>query len=206
MALPAPEDMPRAFAAAWMARDAGALAALFAEDADFVNVVGIWWEDRAAIHKAHHYGLTTFFRDSRLTVGRVKLRMLAPRAAVVHARMILTGQRAADGTEAGPAAHDPHLRDGRTAGGLALRRGAEHRHRAGTRDIRAPRRRPDPPRLPPELSPAHPASSARAAPRASSVTVSPDSIRAISSTRAEGSSGTTRLVVMLPETDFSTRQ
>jgi uncharacterized protein (TIGR02246 family) len=94
--------MPRAFAAAWMARDAGALAALFAEDADFVNVVGIWWEDRAAIHKAHHYGLTTFFRDSRLTVGRVKLRPLAPGAAVVHARMILTGQRAADGTEAGP--------------------------------------------------------------------------------------------------------
>ena len=102
MPLPAPEEMPRAFAAAWMARDAGALAALFAEDADFVNVVGIWWEDRAAIQTAHHYGLTTFFRDSRLNVGRVKLRPLAPGAAVVHARMILTGQRAVDDTEAGP--------------------------------------------------------------------------------------------------------
>ena len=101
MPLPAPDEMPRAFAAAWMARDADALAALFAEDADFVNVVGLWWEDRAAIRTAHHYGLTTFFRDSRLSVGRVKLRALGPDAAVVHARMILIGQRAPDGAEAG---------------------------------------------------------------------------------------------------------
>ena len=65
-----------------------------------MNVVGIWWEDRAAIRKAHHYGLTTFFRASRLTVGRVKLRDLGT-SAVVHARMILSGQIAPDGTEAG---------------------------------------------------------------------------------------------------------
>ncbi len=102
MTLAAPEEMPGAFAAAWMARDADALAALFAEDADFVNVVGIWWEDRGAIRAAHHTGLTTFFRDSRLSPGRVKLRQVAPGAAVVQARMILTGQRAPDGTEAGP--------------------------------------------------------------------------------------------------------
>jgi uncharacterized protein (TIGR02246 family) len=101
MTLDNPSDMPRAFAEAWMARDAGALAFLFAEDADFVNVTGIWWEDREAIRKAHHYGLTTFFRASRLTVGRVKLRALGPDVAVVHARMILTGQLSPDGDEAG---------------------------------------------------------------------------------------------------------
>jgi uncharacterized protein (TIGR02246 family) len=101
MTLDNPSDMPRAFAEAWMARDAGALAFLFAEDADFVNVTGIWWEDREAIRQAHHYGLKTFFRASRLTVGRVKLRALGPDAAVVHARMILTGQLSPDGTEAG---------------------------------------------------------------------------------------------------------
>ena len=85
-----------------MARDAGALSRLFAEDADFVNVTGIWWEAREAIRKAHHYGLTTFFRASRLTVGRVKLRPLGADATVVHARMILTGQLSPDGAEAGP--------------------------------------------------------------------------------------------------------
>lgn len=97
-----PGDVASFFARAWMARDADALAALFAEDADFVNVAGIWWEDRAAIARAHAYGLTTFFRDSRLTVGRTKVRALGPDAAVVHARMILTGQIGADGGTAGP--------------------------------------------------------------------------------------------------------
>jgi uncharacterized protein (TIGR02246 family) len=97
-----PEDIPRAFARAWMDRDAGALAALFVEDADFVNVVGIWWEDRAAIEGAHRYGLESFFAQSRLSVGRIKTRALGAEAAVVHARLRLTGQRRPDGTEAGP--------------------------------------------------------------------------------------------------------
>jgi uncharacterized protein (TIGR02246 family) len=101
LSLAAPEDLPEAFRAAWMARDADALAALFAEDADFVNVVGIWWEDREAIRRAHHYGLTRFFRESRLVVGRVKLRRIGEDAAVVHARLILAGQIGKDGDVAG---------------------------------------------------------------------------------------------------------
>lgn len=88
--------MPHAFAAAWAARDAAALAGLFAADADFVNVVGLWWHDRTAIERAHHYGLTTFFRDSTLRVGRVRLRELGD-TAVVQARMHLSGQIAPDG-------------------------------------------------------------------------------------------------------------
>ncbi len=95
-----PEDIPAAFAAAWMARDAAALAGLMAEDADFVNVVGIWWQDRAATEKAHHYGLTTFFRDSTLRFGRVKVRRLGE-VAVVHGRARLSGQYAPDGSVAG---------------------------------------------------------------------------------------------------------
>ncbi|WP_316015141.1 SgcJ/EcaC family oxidoreductase [Roseobacter sp. HKCCA0434] len=96
----APEDLPHAFAAAWMARDAGALARLCTADADFVNVVGLWWRDRAAIERAHHYGLTTFFRNSELSVRRVEVRRLGDRVAVVHARMRLSGQIAPDGTVA----------------------------------------------------------------------------------------------------------
>lgn len=101
-ALPAtPEDFPKAFAAAWMARDAATLAALFAPDADFVNVAGIWWEDRAAIEAAHNHALTSFFADSRLVTGRTKVRRLGADAALVHQRFILTGQRLPDGGEAG---------------------------------------------------------------------------------------------------------
>nr|WP_172300014.1 SgcJ/EcaC family oxidoreductase [Pseudoruegeria sp. HB172150] len=93
--------MPHAFARAWMARDAEALAALFAEDADFVNVVGIWWQDRAAIERAHDYALTSFFAQTTLTPGKVKVRYLGDDVAVVHCRFVLTGQKAPDGSDAG---------------------------------------------------------------------------------------------------------
>lgn len=109
-----PEEIPRAFVTAWNARDPDAIAVLFAEDADFVNVVGIWWEDRAAIRRAHAYGLERIFPDSTLRLGRVKVRHLSegdsggeagsasgerPRVAaggtaVVHARMTLENQSA----------------------------------------------------------------------------------------------------------------
>ncbi len=93
--------MPAAFARAWMDRDAAALAALFAEDADFVNVVGIWWETRPAIEKAHGYALGSFFAESRLVPGRVKVRRLGEDVAVVHCRFLLTGQKRPDGGAAG---------------------------------------------------------------------------------------------------------
>ena len=100
-ALERPEDMPEAFAAAWHERDGSAIAALFADDADFVNVVGIWWEDRASIARAHDYALGSFFRYTTLKVGRTKVRRLGDTAAIVHARMILTGQTSPRGEAAG---------------------------------------------------------------------------------------------------------
>ncbi|HYE95984.1 MAG TPA: SgcJ/EcaC family oxidoreductase [Rubricoccaceae bacterium] len=87
-----PDRLPYAFAEAWNRRDAPALAALFDEDAEFVNVVGLWWHDRAAIERAHAYGLARIFDRSTLEVGRVKVKRLREDVAVVHARMRLTGQ------------------------------------------------------------------------------------------------------------------
>ncbi len=96
-----PEDLPKAFVEAWMNRDASALAALFADDADFVNVVGIWWQDRTAIEKAHDYALRSFFSETKLIIGRVKLRQVSDDVAVVHARMVLSGQKSRDSSTAG---------------------------------------------------------------------------------------------------------
>lgn len=39
-----PVDIPARFEEAWNERDARKLAAIFDEDAEFVNVVGIWWK------------------------------------------------------------------------------------------------------------------------------------------------------------------
>lgn len=88
----APEDIPKLFTEAWNARRADWLAALFEEDADFINVVGIWWENRADIQQAHDYGLRVIFNESTLKVGKVKVKPLGDGHAAVHARMRLTGQ------------------------------------------------------------------------------------------------------------------
>lgn len=87
-----PEDLPKAFADAWANRDAATLANLFVEDADFVNVVGLWWHNRADIQKAHDYGLRTFFRHSTISIGRVKTRHIRHDIATVHVRWSLQGQ------------------------------------------------------------------------------------------------------------------
>lgn len=95
-----PEGLPEAFAEAWNARDPDRLADLFEEDAEFVNVVGLWWHDRAAIRAAHAYGLKHLFDRSRLTVRRTAVKPLAEGVAVVHARMRLKGQTPVDDVEA----------------------------------------------------------------------------------------------------------
>jgi uncharacterized protein (TIGR02246 family) len=47
--LETPEAVIHGWEDAWNRADADALAELFAEDAEFVNVVGLWWHDRANI-------------------------------------------------------------------------------------------------------------------------------------------------------------
>lgn len=88
----APERIPTLFAEAWNARDPDSLADLFDEDAEFVNVVGLWWHSRAAIRNAHAYGLTRIFNHSTLRVGTVRVKWLSDDVAVVHARMHLEAQ------------------------------------------------------------------------------------------------------------------
>lgn len=93
MVLPAtPKDIPDAIAAAWNARDAQAFAALFAEDADFVNVVGLWWRNRADIEKAHAYGFAEIFKKAAMKVTRTRIRLLSDTAAVIVMRWRMTDQ------------------------------------------------------------------------------------------------------------------
>ena len=87
-----PEQIVHRFAEAWNNRDAVALAMLFADDADFVNVVGLWWHKRGDIERAHAYGLGTFFRESTLSAGRVAVKHVGDGVAVIHVRWRLSGQ------------------------------------------------------------------------------------------------------------------
>lgn len=98
--LESPKHIPQAFVDAWNRKDAAQLAMLFDEDAEFVNVVGLWWHDRAAIERAHAYGFERIFPDSTLKLMRVTVKHLRDDVAVVHARMRLTGQTPVAGTDA----------------------------------------------------------------------------------------------------------
>lgn len=87
-----PEQIPSLFVEAWNHRDPDGIASLFDDDAEFVNVTGLWWHDRASIRKAHAYGLERIFNESKLTADEVRVKQLSDNVAVVHARLNLTGQ------------------------------------------------------------------------------------------------------------------
>jgi uncharacterized protein (TIGR02246 family) len=69
-----------------------ALADLFTDDAQFVNVVGTWWRNRSEIEAAHAASHETVFRTSTLSAETSAVTPLAEGVAAVHARWTLTGQ------------------------------------------------------------------------------------------------------------------
>ena len=95
------EDVARAFVDRWSAHDAGGLADLFEDRADFVNVTGIRWRSRTAIRKAHAYGFENIFAKARLQLNDLSTRELAPGLDLVHCTVTLAGQTAPDGQLAG---------------------------------------------------------------------------------------------------------
>lgn len=101
MTLPAPDALTRVFAQAFSSRDTAALAALFAEDADFLSLTGIWAEGREAIERLLASELAGAFIRTKLVTGRVKSRRVGPNAVQVMQRFVLSGIQNADGSDAG---------------------------------------------------------------------------------------------------------
>src|SRR6478752_8753614 len=86
-----PDHVATAFANAWNRHDMNEFASLFTSDANFVNVVGIWWKNRSEIEAAHRATHETMFRDSRLEGDVSSVVDLAPGLASVHYVWTLTG-------------------------------------------------------------------------------------------------------------------
>ena len=101
MSVASPDTLPRAFAAAWSARDAAMIAALFAEAADLLSLTGHWAEGRTAIAETFAGELAGAFQRAKLVTGRVKQRHLAPGVAQVMQRFVLSGILNPDGSDAG---------------------------------------------------------------------------------------------------------
>ena len=79
------------FIECWNRHDMGALAALFADDADFVDVFGNWFKDRASIEKALAQRHATVFKESRFTGKEVVIRAHKADLAIIHAVIELSG-------------------------------------------------------------------------------------------------------------------
>jgi uncharacterized protein (TIGR02246 family) len=94
--------MATRFAETWNQHDMTAMAALFAEDADFVNVAGMYWKGRDQIRQEHArlHGLQ--FKESVLTIRSVTVRFLNPDVALAHIKWALEGDRDSDGTSRPP--------------------------------------------------------------------------------------------------------
>jgi uncharacterized protein (TIGR02246 family) len=72
---------------AWNEHDMVKLAALFTDDAEFVNVGGTWWTGRKQIEEAHAEAHKRVFGKSRVTLVDHKIKLLGPETAVA----IVTG-------------------------------------------------------------------------------------------------------------------
>jgi uncharacterized protein (TIGR02246 family) len=86
----------------WNAHDMDAMAELFMEDADFVNVGGIRLKGRARIRDEHAKLHEMQFKDSVLTLRSVDVRFLKPDVALVHIDWRMEGDRDPDGTSRAP--------------------------------------------------------------------------------------------------------
>ena len=78
-------------AAAWNAHDAGAYAALFTADGDVVNVLGWHWRGRGEIAAKLTRAFALVFAKSRMDIGDVTVRAIAPGLAVAHVRWTMSG-------------------------------------------------------------------------------------------------------------------
>jgi uncharacterized protein (TIGR02246 family) len=86
-----------AFAEAWNRHDMAAFADLFAADAEFVNVVGIWWKGRESIRSAHEFTHASMFKHSRLGILSTEVRFPVEDLAIARSRWTLEGHVSPDG-------------------------------------------------------------------------------------------------------------
>ena len=87
------------FIEAWNKHDAKAFSMVFAEDADFTNVVGVNAHGRAEVEKFHAPRFATTFKDTRLRITETKIRFIKPDVAAADARWEMTGAKSTEGQD-----------------------------------------------------------------------------------------------------------
>ena len=86
-----------AFARAWNRHDMAAFADLFAPDAEFVNVVGLWWKGKESIRAAHEFTHASMFKHSRLSILSTDVRFPVEEITIARSRWSMEGHLGPDG-------------------------------------------------------------------------------------------------------------
>ena len=86
-------------AEAWNRHDAKAFSMVFAEDADFTNVVGMSAHGRAEIEKFHAPMFATIFKNTSLKITNTKIRFIKPDVAAVDAWWEMRGAKTREGKD-----------------------------------------------------------------------------------------------------------
>ena len=82
---------------AWNRHDANAYAGLFTEDGDVVNVVGWWWKSPSEIENKLTAGFAFVFRESRMTITDVQVRLISADIALAHVSWTMVGAKTPPG-------------------------------------------------------------------------------------------------------------
>jgi uncharacterized protein (TIGR02246 family) len=91
------ESVIHALAESWNSHDMAMYGAQFADDADFVNVLGMHWHGREAIESQHAAIHRTIFRNSVLKILDYSFRPLGTDVVLVHIRWEMTGHETPPG-------------------------------------------------------------------------------------------------------------
>ena len=77
----------RGYCDAWNWHDMAALAELFSEDAQWVNIVGMHWPGKAAVVAGHEAYHRTFFQNTEIEIADAEIREIAPGVATAVLRL-----------------------------------------------------------------------------------------------------------------------
>ncbi|MGA7617460.1 MAG: SgcJ/EcaC family oxidoreductase [Thermoanaerobaculia bacterium] len=89
------------FVDAWNRHDMNALAELYTADAEFVNVIGMWWHGRDEIRAQHALLHQGRMKQTTLSQEAPMVKLLSQSVAMAHARWELRGDAGAPGWEIG---------------------------------------------------------------------------------------------------------
>ena len=83
---------------AWNRSSGADFASLMTQDVEFIGFDGTWFHGKGDVAAAHQALFDTHLKGTRLTGGVVKIRLLSPDVAIVHARgnTVMHGKSAAE--------------------------------------------------------------------------------------------------------------